>query len=56
MPKPKDLKSEFLIELAERRAYWQSKQGRQAAEFASAYERMMCVFTTPKDIKRKRDG
>ena len=39
-----DPKSEFIIELAERRAYW---AGREQVEYAQAYEHLLCVFTTP---------
>ena len=39
-----DQKSEFLVELAEKYAYW-TKKGNM--EFAQAYQHMLCAFTQP---------
>ena len=41
-------KSEFLIELAERYSYWETKN----PEYAEAYERLMFAFTQPKEDKQ----
>ena len=50
--KKTDAKSEFLMELAELRAKWAAKGCR---EYAAAYERMLCVFTTPTQPSAKKN-
>lgn len=42
-----DMKSEFLMELARLRAKWTKRGGKQGREYASAYDRLLCAFTTP---------
>ncbi len=42
-------KADLLAELVERYTYWSSIGTDEATEYAAAYERMICMFTTPEE-------
>jgi len=48
-----DMKGEFLSELVERYNYWSAIGTKESDKYAEAYERMICVFTTPEEGKKE---